>query len=340
MSRPKAYVLLAGALFLVGLVAYQAYRGRPQPQPLPAPTAGLAWLPGEAGLVAGINIAEIRNQPWLLELIRRVSGEVQEGPDYRAFVEATGFDYTRDLDQLWVGVFGPSGQPLVVGVVEGRFAREKILAEVARQRGLLSRHQGVSMYEVQTGSPPGGRRLTEPPRRFAFAFLDEAHLAFASELRGVAAVVDCWQGRAPAVGSDALRRAGIERVAAGRQLWLVDELGRWQPRAFLEQQSLQNLLTQAALGVRVSEEGLELEAEARCRESQQAERLRDNLRIALLAGRLALGRQTDRASQALAETISTLDLTQQGDIVRARVLLGREALAALLGTSAATLTRP
>lgn len=330
MSRARSYLLVAVALLLVGGVAYLAHRSRPQRllEQEGQPLAGLDWLPAEAGLVAGANLAEVREQGWLLALLAQAAAGVEEGPDYRAFVEATGFDYSRDLDRLWVGVFGPSQQPVVVGVAEGRFARDKIVLHARRQGAVPARYQGFEVYQVKTGSGSAAG--------FAFAFLDDAHLAFASNARAAALVVDCWRGQAPAVGADGSRRAAIERVAAGRQVWAVDDLVKWQPKAFVEQEALQALVVEASLAVKVNVDGVEAVAEARCREARQAERLRDNLRIVALAARLALGRQRDRSSQALADALAGLTLDQEGDVVRARFTLPPELLAVLLGLPAPT----
>lgn len=335
MSRGTQYLLLAGALALVAGVVYWAQRSQPQPPPRPIELAGLAWLPAEAGLVGEVDLAQVRQHAWLVELLRGVTGEEKVAPDYQAFVEATGFDYTRDLDRLWVGAFGPSRAPVVVGVAEGRFARQKILAYARQQSIQVVPQQGIDMYEVKTGPPgPGRQRAGGAPGTFAFAFLDDTHLAFASDSRGAGLVVDCWAGRAPAVGSEKAHREHLEQLAAGRQVWLVDELGKWSPPWIQDQQAVQALMGEAALGLRVSGEGLEVELEALCHQPRQAERLRDNLRIATLAGRLALGRQPDRSSQAIGEALGALRFEQEGEILRARVSLSPAQVAAILGAPA------
>lgn len=323
MSRGKQILLVLVALAAVGGAAYYARRTRPQPRPTPQPLEGLAWVPAEAGLVGGAELGALREQGWLVGLLREVSGQETETPEYKAFVEATGFDYARDLDRLWVGAYGASDRPTVVGVAEGRFDREKILAHARRQGGTLSTYGEVEIYAVRSGPDRSGR--------FAFAFLDPAHVAFGSDARSAARVVDCWRGRAPGVGSDPARRAEVERLAAGQDLWVVDELEKWQPTILRAMANLQGMVAQAAVGARVSGEGLLVEAEARCHEPGQAARLYDNLRIVALMGRLALGRQPDKASQAMGEALGRLSFTHEGDSLRARVLLPPAMLAAFLG---------
>ena len=326
MSRGKQALLLLGALAAVTAVIYWAWRSRPEPPAAPETLAGLSWLPAESGLVAGIDLAAVRQQPWLGAQLGEVAGGQTESADYRAFVAATGFDYTRDLDRVWLGVRGSSEQPTVAGVAEGRFVRDKILAHARQQRATLLPYRGLEVYEVETRQEPRGR--------FAFAFLDDSHVAFGSDAHAAAQVVDCWQGRAPAVGADAGRRAALERRAAGQNLWAVDELEKWQPQFLRAQADLQAVVVALSVGLRVSEQGLALEAEARCREPQQARQLHDNLRIAALAGRLALARQPDRASRAVGEALGNLTFTQEGDAVHAQVLLPPALVAALLGSPA------
>lgn len=329
MSRVKQFLVLAIGLLLVAAALYLAYLTRPQPLSPPEEVAGLAWLPAATGLVAGVDVAALRQQAWLLEMIRRATEGVSEDAEYHAFVQATGFDYRHDLDRVWLGLFGPSEQPLVAGVVEGRFAAARLRDYVRKQGGRLHRHPGIEIYHVPTQPQAPG----QPERGFAFAFLDDTHLAFASDVERAAMVIDCWLGKAPAVGSDEARRVEVERLAVGKQAWAVNELAKWKAPVLRRQgvgQVLGAMVVQLAVGLRVSGQGVELAGEARCREPGQAERLRDTLSLLLLVARGALGRQGDESAQVVGEALSNLTLAQRGDTLQARVLLQRETLAILL----------
>ena len=332
MSRSKQVIMLLAAAAAVAVVLYWAWSRQPARPPAMEAVPGLAWIPAESGLVAGVNLAAVREQPWLVAELRAVAGAQAEAADYRAFVGATGFDYTRDLDRVWLGVYGASDRPTVAGVAEGRFARGKVLAHARQQKATLLIYHGVEIYEVETRQEPQGR--------FAFAFLDDTHVAFGSDARAAARVVECWQGRGAAVSADAGRRAALERLAAGRSLWAADDLARWQPTFLRAQKDLQSVVTTLAAGVAVSGQGLTLEAEARCREPQLARQLHDNLRIGALAGRLALARQPDKTSQAVGEALGNLSFTREGDAVRVGVLLPPDLVARLLGNPPAVPARP
>ncbi len=295
-------------------------------------------------MVAGLDLAELRKQAWLLAMVKEASGEVEEAADYRAFVDATGFDYTRDLDNVWLGVFGDSRQPTVVGVARGRFSRGKILAHARGQGASRTPYRGVEIYELraefQPPAVPGQPRPEKQVRKFAFAFLDDEHIGFGSDTASAARVVDCWQGRAPGVGSDESRRMSLEQWAAGRQLWFVDDLAKWQPPGFRKQEALRAVVEELSLGLAVDGDGVETQAAARCREAGQAERLRDNLRVAALAGQFALGRQDDETIQALGEVLGQLEFAQEERTLRARAHLPPELLANLLAVPAPASPQP
>lgn len=327
-------MVLGGALALAAVLLYLlTYSEAPPTEPQPQRLPGLAWLPAEAGLVAGVDLVGLRQQTWLVELVGRATHQVQQEAEYQAFIEASGFDYARDLDSLWLGVFGPGEQPLITGVAEGRFARAKILNYARQQGAAANMHRGIEIYRVRTQAPVSDR----PERIFAFAFLDDTRLAFGSDREQVATVIDCWLGKTPAVGSDASRRAELERLAAGQQAWAVDELAKWELPIFGEQGFLQGLRTavvQVASGIRVSEQGLAVWAAAQCRDPGQAQRLRDNLNIMLGLARLVLLRQADEGAQGLGKALERLELSQHGDTLEARATLAPETLAQLLGISA------
>jgi hypothetical protein len=85
-----------------------------------------------------------------------------------------------------------------------------------------------------------------------------------------------------------------------------------------------------ALGLRAGEEGVEIVAEARCHQPQYAKRLRENLNLMVLVGRLALQGRNDETAQMLGGALKNLTLTQQDDAVRARLLLPPDKVAWLL----------
>jgi hypothetical protein len=284
-------------LALVAVVLYLGYRSQPAPRIPPAQLSGLEWLPDEATLVGGLDLEALRGQAWLLALLDQASGEVQEEGDYQAFVEATGFDYQRDLDRVWLARLPAGERAETAGVAQGRFQQERILGYV----------QG------QAGDPR--------ERRFAFAFLDASHLAFGSGVQPVQQVINCWLGQAPAIASDEVR---------AREL-ASDDWVKLLPGDDEDRAGLAEVITQMAVGLTVKEQGLELAAEARCSEASQAERLRDNLGLMVVLGQLALSRDTDETASLIREALGNLTLTYRDRSVQARLLLSPASLERLLG---------
>jgi hypothetical protein len=239
---------------------------------------------------------------------------------------------------MWLGGFGPARQPPIAGVAQGRFARSQIIGYARQQGATLHRHRGLDIYELRLAPAAAG----EAPRRFAFAFLDDSHLAFGSDVERTKMVIDCWSGRAPAIASDPIRRDELQQLAAGWQAWAVDTAGLWeslfsgnQPAA----SDVGSVITQLAVGLRASEQGLELGAEARCREPGQAKRLHDNFKLMALLGQVALSRQKDETMQALGEALKNLSLAQREKVVEARLLLSPTTVDKLLRAAPATARR-
>jgi hypothetical protein len=328
MSISKQLGILLGALTLIGAVVYLAHRREPpaalQPEGL---ATGLAWIPPRAGLVLAIDVAAFRQQAWLVDAVSRISPEAQAGPDYLAFVAATGFDYRRDLDQLWMGVFGSENAPHVVGVARGRFAREKILVAARHHHVNQTSQAGIEIYEIRSPLRKDG---TAQGFGFAFAFLDGTHLAYGSDAVRVAQLVDCWLGRQPGLESDLARFGPFARTTSAHHAWVMDDLSQWSPSLLRNQTSIASQLRQLAVGLRLSPMNLAIEAEAVCRGTAEAREVRDHLQTLLLVSRFALARQPDESAKALATLVNRLTLTQQNDTIKAQLQVTPELLAALL----------
>jgi hypothetical protein len=339
MSRGKQLALLLGGLFAVGLVTYYAYRTRPQPRPMfpPGPEAGLAWLPADAAGVGAIDLEAVRRQPWFLEALRTATEGVAEDADYRAFVAETRFDYARDLDRLWLAAFAERGNARLAGVAEGRFDAASILAYAKAQGAATSRQRNFLIYEWTRPASSG-----QPERRFAFAFLEDSRLAFAADADHLNRVIDCWLGRAPGVASNEERRAGLARLAAGQHAWLALDPAPWStgaPGLPMGKSDFASVLAQLSLSLRVTENHAEVVGIARCHKPEACERLRDNIRVMALAGRVALSRERDETSRALADALGSLSVDVREGTLEARLALAPQTLTALLraapGASAA-----
>jgi hypothetical protein len=89
----------------------------------------LACLPQTGSTLVFADVGKLR-QSGIVDLIAGARGT--EDQEYRSFVESTGFDYRRDLDQL-AGSFTSSGDAFFV--LAGRFNWKKLKTYVAAQGG-------------------------------------------------------------------------------------------------------------------------------------------------------------------------------------------------------------
>jgi hypothetical protein len=335
MSRKYQAALAVFAMAVMAAAFYWIYVHQRRPA-APASLTGLSAIPTDAGLVGGVDVAALGRQRWLVDLIKRASGEVEESADYRAFVQGTGFDYTRDLERLWFGAVSAPEAPVFVFVAEGRFDRARIASYARQQGATAAAYEGVETFELRAPPlPPAAGGLGPRERRSAFAFLDDTHIAFAfgSDTGMLRRAIDGWQGRAPGVLADDARRAEFERIGAGQQAWAVIEPAKLNPAQLADKTGdagLAELISQASFGLNASERGLRVSAEGRCREAAHAERLHSNLTVLSQLGRMALARDPNPKSQALAEVLGTLALDRTGAAVTARATASPQALAALL----------
>jgi len=287
----------------------------PPPEKAPKELSGLESLPEVSGLVAGVDLTAIREHSWFTAL--QAESPQEEDPDYREFVDSTGFDYTRDLDRLWVGVFGPSKEPFVAGLAEGRFSREKIIAHAEKYGGELEEYRGAEIYHIDQPLRMDDPALTENVRSFAFAFLSETRLAFGTDAERVRMVLDVIAGEAPSVTSDPERRARLEASAAASQLWVADDISRWTPPRFSSAGQTLQIIREFGAGMQVGEQDITIRISLICGNSEQAESLYTNLKLALLGARFFLGSPTDPLVHALGKLLNQIELYSAGTGVEA-----------------------
>src|SRR6266581_6429195 len=113
------------ALCAIAVVAYFKTRDLP-------PESVLAHLPSENAAVLSIDFAALR-QGGVFDLL--AGPVVEEEPEYKTFVQKTGFDYRRDLDGALIS-FPPGG---VFFLVRGRFDWKRLESYAQEQGGECSR---------------------------------------------------------------------------------------------------------------------------------------------------------------------------------------------------------
>lgn len=188
LSSTKRALIAVTAILCAALIAgvlYVHQGRRPLPPPAaskaPAPTI-LDELPADAPAIAYIDVAALRKlQSSPLTGLLGLTGTDPSGDqpvdrDYAQFVRATGFDYTRDLDQtalaFWPSDLSPAaneaGHNPSLAIADGRFDEQKIVAYALRVHGREEATGGRQRYIVP-GNPP-----------VAFEFLSPTRIAIAS----------------------------------------------------------------------------------------------------------------------------------------------------------------
>ncbi len=141
--------LTAGALLLgiLAVAGFWWFRSRPI-----APSSQYLRLPSRDAAILFVNFDALR-RAGLLDLLS--GSTAAQDPEYRRFVEATSFDYTRDLDSAMVS-FAPSGKYLLLN---GQFNWSSL-------RAYALSHDGDCPGSTcrMTGSTPD-RRISYTPLR-------------------------------------------------------------------------------------------------------------------------------------------------------------------------------
>jgi hypothetical protein len=96
-------------------------------------------LPGDGGVVVYIDMAALRNAH-LLDAF--TAPATMQEPDYRAFVDQTGFDYTRDLDMALVSFTDKGVYFLLRGRFDWPFLKEYVKKEGGTCYNTFCRMQG------------------------------------------------------------------------------------------------------------------------------------------------------------------------------------------------------
>jgi len=126
----------------------------------------LAQMPGDASAVIYIDFKESRNAPFFSALYKWAP-KPQADAEYAQFLNATGFDYERDLDRIAIATQKHSRESDLFAVAEGRFDRRKIAAYAARF-GTIAKQNSYDIYSVP---------MSDASRRITFVFLRDNRIA-------------------------------------------------------------------------------------------------------------------------------------------------------------------
>ena len=93
---------IAAALVLVAACSFAAYEHWHAPHG-PSRDDVLSWTPSETSAEIFLDLNSLRQSPFLAELLRWAPQPAAD-PDYSQFVQATGFNYETDLNQVAISM--------------------------------------------------------------------------------------------------------------------------------------------------------------------------------------------------------------------------------------------
>lgn len=130
----------------------------------------LGQLPGDSTSVLYLDLNELRGSAFLAKILAWAPKPTAD-EEYTKFVQATGFDYERDLDRVGISFSGTPQNPKTMAIAEGRFDQKKIAA-YSTHFGTLKTAAGKTIYAVTLGNPA---------RTVYFAFLRNNQVAICND---------------------------------------------------------------------------------------------------------------------------------------------------------------
>jgi hypothetical protein len=155
------------ALLIAGLFGYFRWRTRDYD----ANRAELlSLMPANGNTVVFFDLAQLRSSPFLSQLLA-LAPQQSPDSDYAQFMQATGFNYERDLDRVAISLDRQPQSLNAFAVAEGRFDRKKI-EDYGARFGSRKTADGKTLYAV----PVNGST-----RKAYFTFLRNDRVAWAND---------------------------------------------------------------------------------------------------------------------------------------------------------------
>lgn len=159
---------IAAALVLLAACAFAAYEHWRAPASSSRDEV-LSWTPSETSSEIFLDLNSLRRSPFLAELLRWAPQPAAD-PDYSQFVQATGFNYAADLNQIAISTWKNGPDTFLFAVAEGKFYRKKISA-FAQTTGSKENRGRREIFSVP---------LSGSSRRISFTFLRDDLLALSN----------------------------------------------------------------------------------------------------------------------------------------------------------------
>lgn len=274
----------------------------------------LAIIPASAGEVAFVDLIEVRRSPHYQVLKERV---IPARFAYlERFVRSAGINLDTDLDWLaWVLV-PPSAQnsnELFLGIVQGRFDRDRAQANFAQAGLAASSYRGQTLYDLSGG---------DSAPTLSFTFLDISTGVFGVRA-GVELLLDARAGETGTLPQNSLLTALVNELNGKSPIWvamddyytrlafsqLLPELTKFQ-----EFETVTRQLRSATMQLDVDRTA-ELELKTRFQQAADAQSFAFLLQTALAVQ----GWQTQTEAPELSAVLTRAEVRSIGDYMRVRM---------------------
>jgi hypothetical protein len=256
---------------------------------------------------------------------------VQHDPDYERFIQQTGFQFERDLDEAafavhypasWPGggTGGPSAEVCFSEVFEGKFQAERVTAYLRQIAQSVENYNAIDIFTV----PVEGRLL-----RVAVLNADSLAASNHKDSAIIKGIIDRSRRLASPFGGPSLLRQYYKRVQLGSLAWIVAKIDPPGSKSqgwysILARPSTVVISASALSPLHLRPEALHIKAEAFAQSEADARTIADNLNAFIVSTRSAEN-EADGEMKALFDSVKV----KQDD---ARVALTASVPIALLQT--------
>lgn len=322
----RRVILALATLLAVGAFLVLHFGQRRAAPPAAAVPELFLLAPSDADSLVYVDLAALGRSPFLAQLLAFAPSPAED-PDYREFVAATGFDYSRDLDRALIVTRPPPSAPSTIAIADGRFDREKMAAYSLRS-GKLEKQNGAEVYVVSSG---------QPAKTVSFTFLASGRILLANaRLLGPSALRPA-QNLPPDQHERLVRVAGSALIVLARVDASQENFSVFGFRSRDLKRALRDVRWMS-LGARPDGDHLRVALEAECASADAARELARTAETLRLLARVVLAdartrRQMSPQAAALAEAV-----LRNGEFIHSeqRVLLRFELAADAFAAPAAS----
>ncbi len=207
--RRRTWISLAIALALVAALLTAVYLRKQAPPEV-------ARLLPEADAIVYFNLRPLRS------LTRFDQHPVAHDPDYQKFIDATGIEFERDLDQVAFAIHrmadpdGPNGSVAYSEVFQGRFDGERLTGYLAAQASAPELYAGHEIYSLSHD----GRTV-----RVVVLGYDLVAVSNTPTVEQIHSIIDRYQAAASPFTGDTLLARYYSKIPLLSEAWGIGEIG-------------------------------------------------------------------------------------------------------------------